>query len=274
MEPLLDYQMRYRGVTMGDRTMYELDDIAGLWDMIVKDRDRDNPRSQGTIPGIHSATFRLIRVNLEVVGEPGSSVLEKAVQNLMSAMSPDQHMQPDEIDDRLYFKFPGEVEKFIYCRPVRRSRPRRNDTEFGLVPVRFELKTYDPRTYSANEYESGEKPSDGNTFTIINQGDALAYPRINFGVDTLGGLTLHNDTLGTQFSVAGLGASTNDYWADMGRFVRGRGDLLIVYKDTTNHYNKWQIPRDAFYLAPGTNDLRLTIASNAEVNLFWRDTWM
>lgn len=271
---LKDYQYRYRGVTFGDGTPIEVNDLTGLYDMIVKDRDRDNPRSQGTIPGIHSATFHLIRANVEVIGTPGSDELARNVQDILSAMSPDQHMTPSEEDDRFYFKFPGEVEKFKYCRPVRRSRPRRNDTEFGLVPVSFELKTYDPRTYSVFENDTGEHPSDGNTFTVINQGDALAYPRILFGVDTLGGLTMHNDTLGTQFSVAGFTASSNDYWADMGRFVRGRGDLLIVYKDTTNHYNKWQIPRDAFYLAPGANDLRLTISSNANVNIYWRDTWM
>jgi len=256
---------------MGDSTNYDIIEIDGIHDMIVKDRDRDNPRTHGMIPGIHSATFRLIRCHLEVRGTAGSTGHEDDIQALLTAMSPDQHMSPDETDDQFTFKFPGEAERFMFARPVRRSRPRRNSSEFGLATVRFELKVYDPRQYSTTEDDSGVQTSG---FSVTNGGDALAYPIIEFGVDTLGGMFITNNTNGSVFSIAGLTASSDGYTADMGRWVRGRGDLLIVYKTTTNHYATWQIPRDAFYLSPGSNSLQLTVSANADVKILSRDTWM
>jgi hypothetical protein len=60
----------------------------------------------------------------------------------------------------------------------------------------------------------------------------------------------------------------------MGRWVRGRGDLLIVYKGAANYYPEWQIPRNPFYLSPGSNSLQLTVSADAEVVIESRDTWM
>jgi len=256
---------------MGDGTNYDFIELNGIHDMIVKDRDRDNPRTHGMIPGVHAATFRLIRASLEVRGVHGSTAHQQDIQALLSAMSPDAHQTADETDDQFTFKFPGESERFMFARPVRRSRPRRVSSEFGLAPIRFELKVYDPRQYSTYEDNSGSQTS---AFTVVNGGDAQAFPIIEFGVDTLGGMFLTNDTNGSIFSTAGMTASSNDYIADMGRWNRGRGDLLIVYKGSVNHYNKWQIPRNPFYLNPGTNELQLTISSDAEVTIRSRDTWM
>ncbi len=268
---LNNYQVSYRGVVMGDGTNYDFIELNGIHDMIVKDRDRDNPRTHGMIPGVHSATFRLIRASLEVRGVAGSSAHQRDIQALLSAMSPDAHQSPDETDDQFTFKFPGESERFMFARPVRRSRPRRVSSEFGLAPIRFELKVYDPRQYSTFEDNSGSQTAD---FTVISGGDAQAFPIIEFGVDTLGGMFIRNNTNDSVFSIAGLPINSNDYVADMGRWNRGRGDLLIIYKGATNHYDKWGIPRDPFYLDPGTNELDLTVSANAEVTIRSRDTWM
>lgn len=256
---------------MGGGTNYDVIEMNGIHDMIVKDRDRDNPRTHGMIPGVHAATFRLIRCHLEVRGTAGSAAHEDDIQTLLSALSPDQHINPSEADDQFTFQFPGEDERFMFARPVRRSRPRRNASEFGLATVRFELKVYDPRQYSTTEDDSGVQTAG---FSVTNGGDALAYPIIHFGVDTLGGMFITNNTNGSIFSIAGLPASSNDYIADMGRWTRGRGDLLIVYKGSTNHYNKWGIPRDPFFLSPGVNSLDLTVSANADVKILSRDTWM
>lgn len=268
---LSNFQFSYRGITMGEGTNYDIIKMEGLHDLIVKDTDRDNPRSQGTIPGIHSATFRLVRCTLFVRGTAGSTTHEEDIQDLMDALSSDQHMQPSEADDQFTFKFPGEDEKFIFCRPVRRSRPRRSESEGGLATVRFELKTYDPRTYSTTEDDSGYKTS---AFVVVNNGGALAYPILEFDADSLGGIQIDNSTNGASFSVAGMTASSTGYTADMGRWVRGRGDLLIIYKASTNHYAKWQIPRDPFYLDPGSNSLTVTTSSNGQIKVKSRDTWM
>ena len=259
---LSNYQISYRGVVMGDGTNYDIITLEGLHDIIVHDTDRDNPRDHGIIPGQHSASFKLVRAFLEVRGTPGSTAHEDDIIALMDAMSPDKHQSPDETDDQLTFQFPGEDEKFIYARPIRRTRQRRSQTEFGLAPVRFELKQYDPRSYSTTEDNSGTQT--GN-FNVTNNGGAQAYPILEFKVDTLGGMTLDNNTNGTKFQADGFPANEAAIIADMGRWARGRGDLLIVYKGAVNHYPKWQIPRDAFKLDPGANDLDLTVSANAEM---------
>ncbi len=269
--PLSDYQYSFRGVIMGDGTNYDMISMEGLHDIIIRDTDRDNPRDHGIVPGQHSATFKLIRASLEVAGTAGSTAHEDDVIALMDALSPDRHEDPSETDDQFTFKFPGEDEKFLFARPIRRSRPRRNQTEFGLAAVRFELKQYDPRTYSTVEDTSGTQTG---SFSVTNNGGAKAYPILEFKVDTLGGMTMTNNTNGSVFSVDGFPTNEAGITADMGRWVRGRGDLLIVFKGSTNHYPKWQIPRDAFTLDPGSNSIQLTVSANAEMVIKSRDTWM
>ncbi len=269
--PLNNYQISYRGVTMGDGTNYDLIDLEGLHDILIRDTDRDNPRTHGLVPGRHSADFKLIRCNLEVRGTAGSTAHEDDLIALMDALSPDQFESPDETQDKLTFQFPGEDEKFLFARPIRRSRRRRNDTEFGLAGVRFELKQYDPRTYSTTEDTSGTQTG---AFSVTNNGGARAYPILEFKVDTLGGMTLTNNTNGDVFSVDGFAANEAGIFADMGRWTRGRGDLLIIFKGSANHYPKWQIPRDPFSLDPGSNSLDLTVSANAEMIVKSRDTWM
>ena len=270
--PLSNYQISYRGVVLGDGTNYDLITLEGLHDIKIRDTDRDNPRSHGLVPGRHSADWGLIRCNLEVRGTAGSFAHEDDVIALMDALSPDRFEGPDETQDQLTFQFPGEDEKFLFARPIRRSRIRRSDSEFGLAGVRFELKQYDPRTYSTTEDNSGVQT--GGSFVVVNNGGARAYPILEFKVDTLGGMTLNNTTNGDQFSVDGFPANEAGITADMGRWIRGRGDLLIVFKGSTNHYPKWQIPRDPFTLEPGVNNLTLVVSSNSEMTVKSRDTWM
>jgi len=268
--PLSSYQMSYRGVTIGDSTNYDVIELEGLHDMAVRDRDRDNPRSQGMIPGFHSATSRLIRCTLEVRGTPGATAHETDIQNLLSAMSPDAHELPNETDDQFTFKFPGEDEKYIFARPVRRSRPRRNNTEFGLARVSFELKVYDPRAYSTTEDNSGSQTTATSPFNVTNGGDAYAYPIIEFDPNANGDAKITNNTNLDTIEINGAGAGAG-LICDMGRFIRGRGDLLIIYR-ATNLYGNWVSPRNAFRLSPGVNSLTLNVGDSVIIKS--RDTWM
>lgn len=264
---LANYQISYRGVVMGEGTNYHLVEVDGIHDMVVKDRDRDNPRTQGMMPGYHSATFRLIRVSLYVRGTAGSVAHEDDIQALMSAMSPDAHALPNEADDRLNFKFPGEDEKFIYCRPTRRSRPRRNASEYGHATARFELKVYDPRTYA--DFVTPSTLS--GTFNVTNGGDAYAYPYFNATPDGSGNLKVTNNTNGdvVEFTNAGVAAGLS---FDGIRFVQGRGDLLIAYRGAVNHYGDLVSPRNPMRLDPGINSITLNLGGGG--NMYHRDTWM
>jgi len=264
-----NYQFDYRGITFGDGTNYDVIDMDGIHDMLIKDRDRENVRSHGLIPGIHNASFRLIRCNLEVTGVAGSAALWTDTQAIVSAMSPDDHEQPSETDDRFSFRFTNhEGEKFVYGRPIRRSLPRRQDTEFGLQPFSFEMKVYDPRIYAASETDSGSKTG---TFDIVNNGDAVAYPILEFDPDANGDAKITNAANGDVLEFDNAGATSGLIW-DGQRWVRARADLLIAFRGSNNQYDKLVAPRGPFRLQPGTNSLTLNTGDNVIVK--HRDTWM
>ncbi len=263
-----DYQFDFRGVTFGDGTNYDVISMEGIHDIIIRDRDRDNVRSHGIIPGMHRSTFRLIRCNLEVRGTAGSSALWDDTQAIVTAMSPDQFELPDETQDQFGFRFPNEGENFVYARPIRRSLPRRNDTEFGLQPFRFEMKVYDPRIYDATLSTSGVQTT---TFNVTNGGDAVTFPILEFDPDSNGDAELTNNTNGDNIEFDNVGASDALFW-DGGRWVRGRADLLIAYRGTTNHYDGLVAPRGPFRLDPGVNNL--TLNTGDDVVVTWHDTWM
>ena len=263
-----DYQFDFRGVTFGDGTNYDVISMEGIHDMIIRDRDRDNVRSHGIIPGNHRSTFRLIRCNLEVRGAAGSSGLWDDTQAIITAMSPDQFELPDETQDKFGFRFPNEGENFVYARPIRRSLPRRNNTEFGLQPFRFEMKVYDPRIYDENEEDSG---SQTGTFNITNSGDAVTFPILEFDPDANGDARLTNNTNGDVLEFDNAGATSGLIW-DGGRWSRGRADLLIAYRTTNNQYDKLVAPRGPFTLDPGVNSL--TLNTGDDVIVKHHHTWM
>jgi hypothetical protein len=267
--PLSDYQISYRGITMGDGTVYDLMKVDGPWDMYVEDGDRANPRGQGMIPGFRSARNWKIAVDLEVRGTPGSTTLADAVEALMKALSPDLYNTASETQDVFTYKWPGEDEKFMFVHPIKRGIPRTNRTEFGLVPVSFDLLVYDPRRYG-DAFDSGVKTTG---FSITNGGTSYAYPRITVTTDTLGGGQITNTTTGDIFALDGLSAGVT-IEAYMRRYVQGRGDLLVIFQGTTNRYANWQIPRTPFRLAPGSNTITITASSGYDVRLRGNDTYM
>ena len=263
-----NYQFDFRGVTFGDGTNYDVIDMTGIHDSVIRDKDRNNVRSHGLIPGIHRASFRLIRCNLEVRGVAGSSALWDDTQAIITAMSPDQFELPDETQDQFHFRFTNhEGENFVYARPTRRSMPRRSNTEFGLQLFRFDLKVYDPRIYDATETDSG---SQSGTFNVTNNGDAITYPILEFDPDGSGDAKLTNNTNGSIIEFDNAGATSGLIW-DGGRWVRGRADLLIAFRTTNNQYDKLVAPRGPFFLDPGINSLTLNTGDNVIVK--HRDTW-
>ncbi len=264
-----NYQFDYRGVTFGDGTNYDVIDMDGIHDMLIKDRDRDNIRSHGIIPGQHRASFRLIRCNLEVRGTAGSAGLWTDTQAIVSAMSPDDNELPSETADKFSFRFTNnEGENFVYARPIRRSMPRRSNTEFGLQPFSFELKVYDPRIYDATEQDSGSKTG---TFDITNDGDAVTFPILEFDPDGSGDAKLTNAANGDVLEFDNAGATSGLIW-DGGRWSRARADLLIAFRSSTNHYGDLLAPRGPFRLQPGTNSL--TLNTGDDVIVKHRHTWM
>lgn len=266
---LSDYQLSYRGITMGDGTVYDLIKVEGPWDMYIEDGDRANPRGQGMIPGFRSARNWKIAVDLEVRGTAGSTTLADNVEALMAALSPDLYPTASESGDVFTYKWPGEDEKFMFAHPIKRGLPKTVKTEFGHIPVSFDLLVYDPRRYGT-AFDSGTRTTG---WTQANGGNAYAYPRITVTTDSIGGGQITNTTTGDIFALDGLSAGVT-IEAYMTRYVQGRGDLLVISQGSTNRYANWQIPRKPFRLAPGNNTITITASSGFNVRLRGNETYM
>ena len=273
--PLENYQFNYRGITFGVGTDYEIIQLDGLDDLNTRIGDRDFPRQHGQIPGIHLANHRLITVDLEVgnSGFTAASVAEP-MQDLLSILSPDQGSRDGTIDDdtwdKLTYKTPGEDEMFVRCRPTRRRRVRRSDTEYGYAPITFQLRCADPRKYINNLRSSG--PISTQT-TISAGGYARAYPIVTYqklNTNTSGSVT--NSTTGVNITLNSL-VRNNTYTLNMDLLIRGKSPAVFSSDDEeTGLYGKWSVPRKDFYLVSGMNVI--TPQSGDTVTIQWHDTYL
>ena len=262
-----DYQISYRGLTIGDGTNFDLIQVQGIGSLSTRTGDRANPRTAGAISGAHFADGHTVRIALEVRGTPGSAGHATDIESILEAFSPDQYMLPDETDDMLRYEWPGESEKLIFCRPVGRNVRRENATEFGLFPIDIELYQYDPTRYDESETLSG---SQSGTFNITNDGNAYAWPKLTFDPNVSGDAKLTNNTNGDVIEFDNAGASAGLIFDSL-RWKHGRGDLLIAYRSTTNYYGNLVSPRGPFRLDPGINSLTLNTGDNVQVD--FRDAY-
>lgn len=268
---LSDYQLHYaRGsdtLTMGPNgaTVPNVDivRISGLLDQEARVGDREFARQDGDIGGLHRASPRFPRLELEV----RSNVLNTAYYDLIDTVRSifRRSRLPSDADGVLTFKMPEEPEQIIRCRPIRRNIPREARTEYGLLPINVELKAADPRIYEVDLSSVG--PSSG-TFAVTNNGDDWAYPILNFGA--VATVQLTNNTNGDVISITSAPGSGN-LIADMDRFIRGVNDL-VIYRGSTDGYGAWDQPRKPFRLEPGSNSLTLNTGTNVTVQ--HRDTWL
>lgn len=292
---LLDYQRSYRGLLLGEGTAYDIIEEDGVESLTVRDGDREFPRASGSIPGKHYAESKVIVLTTEVVGPLNDT--EELFDNFKKAF------QLSEDEEYPYvFKNPGQDERFIWARTIRRPRVRTLASELGVTQMQVALKAADPRVYSTTRknvtvplFQVGgggfnlptELPLDMTEPTkasavAVNEGDAYAYPLVRFqhsagSTATVNGVTLTNVTNGDVLTIATSIAPGQTLVADMGAAVRGTGDL-IVYIDNASHYNAWALPRSPFRLTPGDNTLTLTVDGTATTELVcvvsFRDTYL
>ena len=271
---LTDYQFEY--VTAIDTLTFgengatvpnvDVDSVRGLLEMEARVGDREFARQSGDIPGLHRATPRIPTFKLEVRGPDPTAV---AYTDLVVQTRDIFTIRPEasDTDGVLNFKFPGEVEQFIRCRPIRRKMPRDARTEYGLMPIEVQLRAADPRIYD----DALTVPSaQSGTFNVTNLGNSDAYPILNFGA--VASVKLTNNTIGsTHFTEILSATGSGSLIANMDRWIRGTNQLL-VFRGSTDNYPNWTQPRIPFRLLPGINSLTLNTGTNVVVS--HRDTWL
>lgn len=299
---LADHQQSYRGLTLGEGTNWRLYQVDGLEDINVRDGDRDAPRDDGGIPGSHFAAQKTFVLTYRMTGSAGD--LEAALADFYQAFTVREHDQ-----DEFVFKFPGQAERLVRARPIRRVRPRnRVGTVAGAVELVVAMKATDPRIYSSEESselipifvlseEGFELPvvnlplnmaaATGLTGTLTNEGGSDAYPLLQFqfpvgGAGTVTGLVLTNMTNGSIFEM-GAGPTGTAFalvagqtlFADMDAIVRKTPDVIPIRIAASSRYTHWQFPRNPFYLSPGFNVLTFEVVGTSTEILTvvqWRDT--
>ncbi|MHA2135871.1 MAG: hypothetical protein ACW99J_18595 [Candidatus Thorarchaeota archaeon] len=270
---LSDYQFSYRGVTLGDSTSYDILEVSGLFDQATKAADRDNVRSHGVIPGRHTGGVTSVKVKLEVnKGVLSDAAYATAFDDILAATNPDQYPLADETNDKFVFRFPGWTQdRFVLARPHRRKVVRRSDTEFGLLPVEFELKRYSPLILEDNLQSTATITTGNSPIFATNSGDADTYCILNCDPNASGDFKITNDTNGdvAEFDNAGAAGAL---MLDMHRFAMGYTNQLIAYRSSTSYYANWLTPRNVFRLSPGSNSLTLNTGDGCVVS--WRNAWM
>lgn len=265
---LSDYQFEYTNgpitVLMGPASNIDVLRVEGLFDMDIRDGDREWTRNHGDLAGEHLLAPKDILIDLEVIGDPTLTTYWDDVYEAQRVFTTRQF--PSDAD-QLHFKVPGLPERFVRARPTRRTFPRKDDTELGAAPMSVILKAADPRIYTPIGAMISSGTQSG-TFNVVNDGTANAYPRLSF-TSTGADITLTNNTFPHTFTLTAPPSGT--VVADMDRWIRGVNDL-IIYLSTTSHYDKWAQIRRPFVLGSGTNSLTLTGATNVTVQHY--HTWI
>lgn len=281
----------YRGLVFGGPgSDYRILSEEGLEGFEVRVGDRELPREDGSIPGLHLVSSREFMIVVRVEGVDDED-LETKLAALEVATVPSR-----STEHRYVFLEAGRAERFIRARVTRRSRPR--DAELvgaHTAEVSIMFRAADPRIYSSAlksinvpvfEASGGgfDLPADlpinmtapsqalGNA---TNDGARDAYPLLRFQYvsGTVTGVLLTNLTNGDVLDIDTTLTAGQTLVADMGALIRATGDP-VVYIGSASRYGDWQLPRDPFRLSSGSNLLKLEVSGGGSVvgNVSWRDT--
>lgn len=292
---LSDRQRSFNGITLGGSSVYRMVEEEGLEDFEVRDGDRDIPRDDGQIPGLHLVGGKRVVILVRVTGSTASE-LETRVRDLLAAFNPSR-----ATPFQYRFKNPGLPERMVRARTLRRSRPRNVDTESGrMVEIQIALKVPDPRVYSVEQFSTlvdifeasgggfnlpvAELPLNMTAATqalaVANNGGARdAYPVIRFqfpsgGSGTCTGVQLENLTNGDLLDIDTTIVAGQALTADMDALIRATGGS-VVSLDGSSRYGDWQTPRDPFRLSPGDNTLKFEVTGTSTdivCSVQWRST--
>jgi hypothetical protein len=291
---LSDYQYNFNGLTFGEGTQIMVDHAEGFEGFEVRTSDSDEPRNDGAIRGLDYVSARTIAFTL-ALGETSDTDYETDWATIREAFMPSR-----STDQALTFKRPGQVERYINCRPIQlvRVEDYLRFNQIGHPPLVF--RAVDPRIYSsatqsliATVFASSSGGMDWpvtnwpidftgasqTLFSAVNNGTADAYPLIRFYGPTVGtvtGVTLTNLTNGDVLTVSTTITTGQILTADMTAAVTG-ANTLVVSLDGANRYGSWAVPRAPFRLSPGSNDLKFTVSgtsTDALASIQWSDTWI
>jgi hypothetical protein len=293
-----DRQRSFNGYVLGKPGPWGIVSEEGLDDLAVFDGDRPMPLFDGSIPGVHLTQSKTVILRLVTSGvdrdvaEANVTALENATRAMRAS------------EAQYVFKQPNKPERFVWARPIRRVRPRTQETEHGPVFADLVLKVADPHTYGIDqrsllipvysisgggfEWPIVDWPIDLGAATsqvavAVNAGNTDAYPLLRFqrpasSTGDVFGVTLTNTTSGDDPLVLVVEiAPGQTLTVDMFAYTRAKRDVEPIHIDGASRFSGWQHPRVPFRLLPGSNTLRMDVDGTTSdlVGLAtWRDTFI
>ena len=283
---LLDYQMSFRGLVMGDGTSYIPSSVTGLQDTPgVRIADADRARMHGQFAGSDYATGRAVDVSYQIDG-----VVDPVAGDVLAPFSA-AHVV-GEAESELRARIPGlagGIEVVVFARCRRLALPVDNRYGSGAPLAEVQYWATDPRIYAADE-----------TVVVIGMADVsgagLVFPAtfpLTFGGATSGGIG-EADNIGEfpapwTASIAGPIVNPRIENITTGQTISFVGSLdvgetldlasldrsVLLNGGPASRYSWLASGSQWFDLAAGPNALRLAGTSGSGVlTLSFRSAWI
>lgn len=286
MTDLLNYQFEYHGLRFGNGTYFGIKSVDGLDSFSVRRNDSDVPRGHGSIPAPHYMEERDVVFSISIDRNEFDEV-EQALEEFKQIFKPSEFYDPDQ--DFLLAKLPGREAMMLKARPIGTPVVREAVPGAHIITLTAAFISNDPRVYSAEESSvnmnpfastslkldfpidfSTDWPSgsevEGSEGVAENNGNSYAWPLLRIHGPSSGQITrviLQNLTYDTQLVINTPILNNQVLHADMEAIVTANGKLPVTV-DGDNRYHGWELPRDPFYIGPGSNIIRLSVEGDAE----------
>lgn len=192
------WQFTYAGVTIGDGTQYQVDQVAGLIDLPpVRSYAAQRMGQSGVFSSPWYTNGRVVTFQLTVV--PGAVPAVKAAQQLASAWTQLTSPQP------LVYTLGSAASALVMGRPTKITNTANVEVLFGLVRMAIEFTCDDPRIYGtiaapwpANPAGVPQQYATPTAATAVatNNGTATAYPDLYLTIPSGSGAFTVQDNAG------------------------------------------------------------------------------
>lgn len=246
----LDWEFVYNGLTFGAASDTGVLSVEGLNPPDSRIDEVEQAIKHGSFVFAEFLTSRRITMQGDIIGDSNNDFATK-INDWRAAFVPRASDLP------LVYKFPGEVEKRIYCVPTRRFFPANLNYNLNFTNWTLELLAQDPRIYA----EAASQ--------LVGAGvaaNAGIFP--SFPIATITGATnpvIGNSTTGKEISLTLTMAGGEELIIDF--------DKRTIELDGVNRYETLNLPTSEWWdLEPGNNTI--TYSGGGVLTLDWRSAWI
>lgn len=278
---MADYELTYRGLTLGAGTPWQIERIEGLEEMpMVRTSDLEVSGRHGQIAGVDLLSGRAITVALLVFPGPTATFAQNI--EALKAIAVPLGAETD-----LTFQLPGRLPRTLRARPRRRALPVDLEYSFQYGRAVIEWWATDPRIYA-------QSPSSAD-IALPTAATGLTFPATApfvFGSAGTGGSAAFTNSGNFDAPwVATINGPVTDpvlVRQDTGEYVRLTGSIVagetlvvdslapsVLLNGTASRYS-WVAPGSSWWtLPPGPSTVQFgAVAGSGTCTFTTRSTWI